>query len=256
MSPTMQLMRGDCLELLAKLPDNSVDMVLTDPPYGTTHAKWDCAINWADWWPELRRVCKDNAAIVMFAAGRFTFTLVASNLSDFRYRYIWDKTQGRPAGFLNAGRRPLQGFEDVCLFYRRQPTYNPQMRPGKPYLSKNASCSHIYNWSNAQEDKKRERKWMGGGRFPLDVITVKPLTKRIHSSQKPQELLSFFIKTYSNAGDVVLDPFMGSGSCAIACRALGRSFIGMERDAEIYERAAQWVDSTKEQSELLPIAAR
>lgn len=159
----MQLLQGDCFEHLVSLPDKSVDLILTDPPYGTTHAKWDCVIDWARLWPELRRVAKDNAAVVMFAGGRFTFTLVASNLKEFRYRYIWDKRDGRPVGFLNVHHRPFSVFEEVCLFYRKQPTYNPQMAPGKPYLSKNSSCAHLYNWSKAQEAKKREYKWMGGG---------------------------------------------------------------------------------------------
>lgn len=242
-SLSCKLYQGDCFEWLKKLPDASVDFVCTDLPYGSTNAKWDCKIDLQALWGELKRVAKLNAAFAVFGAGKFSFSLANSNFSDFRYRYCWFKLGNASSGFLNANRRPLNASEDILLFYRKQPTYNPQrMLPrgggAKQYIRRSPfRKEEIFTVTIPRVPTVSH----DGLRFPTDVLQFKALANgtRVHSAQKPVDLLEFLVKTYTNEHQVVLDPFMGSGSCGVACMNTGRTFIGMEKDPKFFGIAAE-----------------
>lgn len=224
---------GDCIELMSQIPDGSVDMVLCDPPYGITRNEWDTPLPWDKFWAETYRVCKYNAAILMFSLSNFSFDLIATNRKDWRYKLIWVKNS--PTGFLNANRMPLRGFEEINVFYRRLPTYNPVKSFGhKPYYVKANGLSPTYDGfgliSSINED---------GSRYPTDVIEfpVQPNRMKVHPTEKPVGLLEYLIKTYTNEGETVLDPTMGVGSTGEAALNLGRKFIGLEKNPDFFEVA-------------------
>ena len=224
-----QVWAGDCLELLAQLPPTSVDMILADLPYGTTRNRWDSVIDLPSLWAQYTRIAKPNAAIVLTAAQPFTSVLVCSNLEDFRYEWIWSKTVG--SGQLNAKQQPLRTHESVLVFYRRRPTYHAQMTEGAPYRARRAGASWNGRGYNTQRDHVAENT---GTRVPKSVLLVpNPRIKGGHSTQKPVELFEYFVKTYTNPDDIVLDNVIGSGTTAIAAMRSGRHFIGMESDPEI-----------------------
>jgi DNA modification methylase len=227
----INLMQGDCLERMKEIPDGSVDMVLTDPPYGTTACKWDSIIPLEPMWEQLKRVIKPNGAIVMTAAQPFTTTLIASNMKMFRYDLKWCKTQG--TGFYNANRMPLRAHEDVLVFYGKLPTYNPQKTEGKPYRQRRGTASDVYQGKDLHETVS------DGGRHPLSWRTFKRDKDKVHPTQKPVALMEYLIKTYTNEGDTVLDFTMGSGSTGVAAKNLNRSFIGIELDPEYFDIAKQ-----------------
>lgn len=241
----INLFCGDCLEGLKALSSNSVDLVLCDPPYGITRAEWDKALDFDKLWAELYRIAKPTAAFIFFGSGKFTFKLIGSNFEDFRYRYIWVKNVA--TGFLNANRQPLKIFEDICVFYRSMPVYNPQKTQGKPYIRKPKGRSRggdLYgNFSDFQHGSPL------GQRFPTDVLyyPIVPINsdERIHKTQKPVALLEQLIRTYTHEGDVVLDPCMGSGSTGVAALRSGRSFVGMEIDESFFNTAKQRLESLK-----------
>lgn len=226
-----RLLHGDCLDLLPTLAAGSVDLVLADPPYGTTACRWDSVIDLARLWPLLRRVAKPNAAIVLFAAQPFTSALVMSNPREFRYSWVWEKSSS--TGFLDAQRRPLRAHEDVCVFYRRQPTYNPQKVKGEPIhatgKSKGRNTLSVYRGAH-----DRLPSDLSGWRYPRTVLQFgkHSSTETLHPTQKPTDLCSYLVRTYSNPGDVVLDFCMGSGTTGVACVQEGRDFIGIEKDTE------------------------
>lgn len=224
---------GDCIERMKILPDNSVDMVLTDPPYGTTQNKWDFIVDMNLFWKEIKRVTKENSAILLFSQMPFTATAVMSNPKMFRYEWICEKHN--PTGFLNAKRMPLKCHENVLVFYKKLPTYNPQMIQGKQHhrgldrkkTSTNYNLfSPIYSISNEY--------------YPRDVLKVSwrsAFGKTLHPTQKPVILCEYFIKTYSNKGDIILDPFIGSGTTAVAAINTERKYIGFEKDDKYFEIA-------------------
>jgi DNA modification methylase len=223
----MQLMLGDCLERMKEVPDGSVDMVLCDLPYGTTQNKWDAVIPFQPLWAEYRRVCKSNAAIVLFCAQPFTSLLVASNLAMFKYCWTWKKTQA--VGHLNAWRQPMRNTEDIAVFYQRQCTYNPELVAKKPENIRpqtkrtkgtNNYGDHGLNVFRCPPDKS----------MPATVIEFANEQRTVHPTQKPVALMEYLIRTYTNEGDTVLDNTMGSGSTGVACVNTGRDFIGIERD--------------------------
>lgn len=229
----MKLLQGDCLSLLPSLPDRSIDMVLADPPYGTTQCKWDSVIDLAAMWRELERVCKPNAAIVMTAAQPFTAQLVCSNIGMFKYEIIWEK--GNATGFLNAKKQPLRAHESVLVFYRQQPTYNPQMTSGHARKTSKRKTVNSECYGKALSLTEYDST----ERYPRSVQFFSSDKQRgsYHATQKPVALMEWLIRSFSNSCDVVLDFCMGSGTTGVACINTGREFIGMEMDAGIFKVA-------------------
>ncbi|KWT70734.1 Adenine-specific methyltransferase [Hyphomicrobium sulfonivorans] len=230
------IVHGDCLHELPLLEAGSIDMVLADPPYGMTRNRWDCRIDLQRLWPLLRRACKRSAAILITAAPPYDKVLAASNLADYRYDWVWEKTNA--TGHLNAKRMPLKAHENVCVFYSMQPTFNPQKsrghRPVNTFYSRHSGSNY------GAADAARS----GGGstdRYPRTVQQFKSdkQSDHRHATQKPVDLLRYLIRTYSDPGDTVLDFCMGSGSTAIACALEGRSFVGIEIDEATVSDAAK-----------------
>ena len=213
------------------LPSASVDLVLADPPYGTTRNQWDCRIDLQRLWPELRRVAKPNAAVVLCAAPPFDKMLAASNFGEYRYDWVWEK--GNATGHLNAKRQPLRAHEYLLVFYREPPTYNPQMTTGHKPVNK------FYTRHSGSNYGAATASTAGGGsteRYPRSVLKFSSdkQTDNRHSTQKPLALMRYIIRTYSSPGDVVLDFCAGSGTTGRACDAEGRQFVGIElRDCKV-----------------------
>lgn len=245
----IQLFCGDCLEVMKGIPDGSVDLVLTDPPYGTTQCNWDSVIPFEPMWEQLKRVCKENAAIVLFSAQPFTTDLISSNRKMFRYEIIWEKTQAQ--GFLNANKMPLRAHENLVVFYRKLPTYNPVK---KMVERKDIGRIRQVNAMRSQQYREMDRTvWVETGeRYPTDVIRFSnwngalfgKTQKHIkHPTAKPVNLLEYIINTYTNDGETVLDFTMGSGSTGVACINTNRRFIGIEKDRKYFEIAKNRIES-------------
>jgi DNA modification methylase len=228
----IELIHGDCLEEMKKIPDGSVDLVLTDPPYGTTQNKWDTIIDLKQMWTELHRITKDNGAIVLTSQQPFSSILVTSNIKNFKYTWTWVKEAG--TGFLNAKKYPLKDNEDVLVFCKKPHVYNPQMREGKPYTIKqgNTKSSNYGTQTGAVTVSN-------GDRYPLTTIRFSRDKDKQHPTQKPVALMEYLIKTYTNEGETVLDFTMGSGTTGVACRNLNRNFIGIELDETYYNIAKE-----------------
>lgn len=226
----INLMHGDCLELMKSIPDGSVDMVLTDPPYGTTACKWDSVIPFEPMWAQLKRVTKRNGAIVMTASQPFTSALGASNLPMLRYSWVWRKSAA--TGHLNAKRMPMSDFEDVIVFYARQPTYNPQGLIPHGKTTRRGGNGGCYGFSG----KENLQEWTN---YPRRVLEFASEGKTVHPTQKPVALMEYLIKTYTNEGETVLDFTMGSGTTGVAAKNLGRSFIGIELDETYFNIAKE-----------------
>ena len=233
----MRLINGDCLEEMKGIPDGSIDMILTDPPYGTTACKWDSIIDLPPMWEQLKRVIKPNGAIVMTASQPFTSVLVSSNLQSFKYCWAWDKVL--PRGHLNAKRQPLRVIEDICVFYTKQCTYNPQKT--KDHKRKVARTRYKKDGEGEQVYGKevRDTFYDSSERYPKTLIQFSTANQsnKEHPTQKPVTLMEYLIKTYTNDGETVLDFTMGSGTTGVACKNLGREFIGIELDKGYYDIA-------------------
>lgn len=230
MNGTTSLLHGDCLELLPSIPDGSVDMICADLPYGTTNCAWDVRIPMEPLWAEFWRVAKHNAAICLFAQQPFATDLI--NAARKWFRYEWVVAKSRASGFANANKMPLRAHELVLVFYRRLPTYRPQKVPGQPYKKRQVNGAFY-------PVKQRTDTVNCGDRFPTDVIRVPSMRRQsmVSPTQKQVHLLEVLVKSYTNAGELVLDPTMGSGSCGVACVNTGRRFVGMEKDAHFFEVA-------------------
>ncbi len=212
----------DCLEGMKRIPDKSVDMILCDLPYGTTaRNKWDCIIPYEKLWEQYTRVVKDSGAICLFSQLPFDKTLACSNIEMLRYEWIWKKQQG--TGHLNAKKMPMKNHENILVFYKKLPTYNPQFTKGTPYQCKSGRGSTNYREQSSVITKNE------GFRYPLSVLEFKS-DKGLHPTQKPVALCEYLIKTYTNEGETVLDNCIGSGTTAIACINTKRNFIGFELD--------------------------
>jgi DNA modification methylase len=238
------LMLGDCLERMKEIESASVDLILTDPPYGTTSCKWDSVIDLTLMWEQLKRIIKPNGAIVMTAANPFTSVLVTSNLKMFRYSLVWDKVN-KNTGFANANKMPMRRHEDVVVFYNKLPTYNKQMRVGEPYKSK-VSGAGEYMGANGLTNGRNVVN--DGTRNPCSIIAIKGDNKKecgMHPTQKPIELMEYFVKTYTNEGETVLDFTMGSGTTGVACINTSRKFIGIEMDKKYFAIASERINNTK-----------
>lgn len=233
----IELLNGDCLELMKDIPDGTVDMILVDPPYGTTRNKWDSVIDLEAMWDQFRRITKKNAAICIFSQQPFTSTLIESNKKMFRYEWIWQKPQG--TGFLNANRMPLKSHENICVFYQTLPRYIPQFTAGGAYTITSSRSSENYGKYHSTVTVS------DGRRYPTDIIQFTP-QHGLHPTQKPVSLLEYLIKTYTIEGETVLDPCMGSGSTGVACMNTGRNFIGIEMDNEYFQVAKDRIGEVKD----------
>lgn len=225
----MKLLYGDCLEMMAQIPDGSVDMVLCDLPYGTTQNKWDSVIPFEPLWAHYKRICK--GVIVLTAQPPFDKSLGMSNIQNLKYEWIWEKESG--TGHLNAKKAPLKSHENILVFYAQQPTYNPQFSEGRPYRMVSGKGSSNYG------DQKATVTENDGRRYPLTVLRFNRDKEKVHPTQKPVALMEYLIRTYTNEGDTVLDNCMGSGTTGVACVNTGRNFIGIEQDDKYFAIAKQ-----------------
>ena len=243
-----KLLYGDCLELMEDIPNSSVDMILTDPPYGTTACKWDSIIPLEPMWAQLKRIIKPNSAIVMTASQPFTTTLIASNMKMFRYCWVWDKTTH--ANFQLAKLQPLKITEDVIVFShgrsangaKNKAIYYPIMGKHDKPISGGTPSTKLLNNHSMKAVKNRTES------YPKNVITFKrpSVNDRLHPTQKPVALMEYLIKTYTNEGEMVLDFTMGSGTTGVACKNLNRDFIGIELDKEYFEIAKKRIEETED----------
>lgn len=224
------LFEEDCIECMKRIPDASIDMILCDLPYGMTQNKWDSYIPLDLLWEQYLRIIKPNGAIVLTSQGLFTAKLIISQQKYFKYKWIWEKS--KPTNFLNAKKQPLRKHEDVCVFYKKQPTYHPQMTQGKPY-NKGFRKNQL---SGSYGDFQSVHVVSDGERYPTDIIYIKTAEcegEVVHPTQKPIELGRYFVRTYSEPGDVILDNTFGSGSFLVAALMEGRNFIGIEKNENV-----------------------
>ncbi len=242
--------KGDCLELMPKhIKDKSIDLILADLPYGTTQCKWDSIIPLTPLWKEYKRIIKPNGAILLFAQTPFDKVLGASNLQMLRYEWIWEKTQA--TGHLNAKKMPMKSHENILVFYSKLPTYNPQKSEGhKPvnsFKKRIDSDGDIYGTTKSSS---------GGGntdRYPRSVVLCASDKQKssLHPTQKPLPLIEFFIKTYSNEGDLILDNTAGSGTTGLGAKNLNRNYIMMEKDETNYKVCLERVEEKNVITELI-----
>lgn len=245
--------QGDCLEVMQYIPDKSVDMILCDLPYGTTQNKWDSVIDLQKLWAEYERIIKDNGAIALTSQGVFTAKLILSNENLFKYKITWIKS--KPTNFLNAKKQPLRKHEDICIFYKKQPTYNPQMTKGEAY-DKGVRKDQ---YTGSYGDFKPKHVKSNGERYPNDVIfyeeqsiddyiyvkTAESEGTVYHPTQKPIELGRYLIRTFTNSGDIVLDNACGSGSFLLSAILENRNFIGIEKNEDVLLHKVKPVDYIK-----------
>jgi len=231
--PSNKIILGDCLEIMPKIPDKYFDMILCDLPYGTTaRNKWDVIIPFELLWKQYERIIKDNGAIVLTAAEPFTSMLITSNPKMFRYDLIWEKATA--TGFLNANRMPLRAHEQVLLFYKHLPTYNPQKTQGNPYsMTRRGHDTKTYNMREQDRDWTTNNK--DGLRYPRSVMYFPWDKDKLHPAQKPLALFEYLIKTYTKEGDIVLDNCAGSGTTGVACRNLNRKYVLIEQEQKYYD---------------------
>ena len=234
----INLMKGDCLEVMKGIPSGTIDLVLADPPYGTTKCKWDSVIDLDLMWIELKRIIKPRGVIILTAAQPFTSVLTCSNLKMFKYDLVWEKPNA--TGFLNAKKMPLRAHESALVFYNKLPTFNPQMTNGhERKVSKRKTVN-----SECYGKALNLSEYDSTSRYPRSVQKISSDKQRgsYHPTQKPVELMEWLIKSYTNEGDLVLDFTMGSGTTGVASRNLSRSFIGVELDDKYFEVAKERIN--------------
>ena len=248
-----KVIQGDCLNVMQNIPDNSIDMVLCDLPYGTTQNKWDSVIDLDKLWKQYNRIVKPNGAIVLTSQGVFTAKLILSNEKYFKYKIVWIKSKS--TNFLNAKKQPLRKHEDICVFYKKQPNYNPQMTNGEAY-DKGVRKDQ---YTGSYGDFKPRHVKSNGKRYPTDVIafeeqeiedyiyvkTAESEGKVYHPTQKPIELGRYLIRTFSNPGDIILDNACGSGSFLLSAILENRKFIGIEKNEDVLLHKVKEVDYIK-----------
>ena len=241
----------DCLEGMKQIPDGSVDAIICDLPYGTTENEWDIVIPFDKLWEQYLRIMKDNAPVILFSQMPFTIDVVCSQRKLFRYEWIWEKTC--PTGVMNAKKMPLKAHENICVFYKQLPTYNPQKWKGE--ILKGVRRSSVQSKNYGKQGVLEFHPDPEGLRFPLDVIVFPPDVgakdsthcKDRHPTQKPVDLLRYLVRTYSNDGDTILDNCMGSGTTAVACIKEKRHFIGFELNKDYYDKACKRINAEKRQ---------
>jgi DNA modification methylase len=248
----IDLRLGDCLEVMKTIPDGSIDAIITDPPYGTTACKWDSVIPFDLMWEQLNRIIKPNGAIVLFGSEPFSSALRMSNLDNWKYDWIWHKNQ--PSGQFNASKMPMKAYETISVFYKEQPTYNPQMVQRTEKEIKRLSHKSVEGVSTntvyGDINRKSLNRYENTTKYPTNVINaIKCVFNRSgekvnHPTQKPVELMEYLIKTYTNENEKVLDFTMGSGSTMVAAQNLNRNGIGIEQDEKYFEIAEQRIKET------------
>lgn len=232
----INLMLGDCLEKMRLIEADSIHLVLTDLPYGTTQNKWDVAIPFIPMWEQVCRVAKETAAIAFFASEPFGSKLRMSNLQEYKHDWVWVKDNG--TGFLNAKKYPLYNNEQILIFCQTTPMYYPQMRQGfKPYSAASGKKSENYGGYDSVVSES------DGERYPVNTINYSRDASKVHPTQKPVDLLEYLIKTYTKEGDTVLDFTMGSGSTGVAAKKLKRNFIGIEKDETYFNIAKKRIEN-------------
>lgn len=251
----MKLVQGNCLEIMKNIPNESVDLILCDLPYGVTLMDWDCPIPEAKLWKEYNRLIKPNGNIILFSSGLFTLNLIKSNINNFRYKLIWKKNV--PTGMSSAKYRPMKYYEEICVFGNPKKnkipyTYNPIM---KERIGIGKACynyDHYCNPNNHINLEKQKKKYDPDFVQPSDVLEFKVVPNRkgkLHPTQKPIELLEYLIKTYSNEGELVLDNCMGSGSTGIACLNTNRNFYGIELEEKYFNIAKNRIEQAEHNNE-------
>lgn len=238
----MKLLNGDCLKLMKDIPAESVDLILCDPPYGTTDCSWDSVLPFDQLWAEYNRLLKHDGAAVLFAAQPFTTQLIQSNRKNFRYCWYWLKNQ--PTGFTFARYQPMRKIEDICVFYRKHGTYNPQglqvVRNAKPVRKRPPQRDGVYKMDTLMHEYTPQFK-----NYPKNVLQF-DTERGLHPTQKPVPLLEYLVKTYTNEGDTVLDNCMGSGSTGVAVKQVGgRHFIGIEQNKIYFDIAQQRIEEAE-----------
>ena len=249
----MELYKGECLEVMKSIPDASIDAIITDPPYGTTACKWDSVIDFDLMWEQLNRIIKPNGAIVLFGSEPFSSALRMSNFQNWKYDWIWHKNQ--PSGQFNASKMPMKAYETISVFYKEQPTYNPQMVQRTEKELKRLSHKSVEGVSTdtiyGDINRKSLNRYENITKYPTNVINdIKCVFNRSgekvkHPTQKPILLMEYLINTYTNEKETVLDFTMGSGSTGVACVNTNRNFIGIEMDSKYFEIAEQRIKEAK-----------
>lgn len=240
---SLELLHGDCLELMQHIPENSIDLILTDLPYGITAAAWDKRLPFDRLWELYNKLLKVDGVAVLFAIQPFTARLINSNLAAYRYSWYWLKPHVTGAAY--ARYQPMRRIEEICVFYRKKGTYNPQglISLGKP-IKKRGSKSTLFGRNLNNVYFQRYTHW------PVNVLEFKKDGK-IHPAQKPLELLEYLVKTYTNENETILDSCMGSGSTGMAVKSVGggRKFIGIEKDDHFFSKACEWLADTRNTNE-------
>jgi len=247
-----KVVHGDCLEIMKQIEDSSIDMIFCDLPYGTTRNSWDVLIPLDKLWEEYERIIKDRGAIVLTSQPPFDKILACSNLKLFKYEWIWHKNKA--TGHLNAKKAPMKAHENILIFYKNAPTYNPQMTYGHKPMNAVKPRDLTEKEKEVRNYNPVEKRIGNPGgstvRYPRDVVDIPVMNNdnknKFHPTQKPIELCEYFIKTYSNENDIILDNCCGSGSTLIAARNLGRKFIGIEKEEEYYSLCNQWLSQSGE----------
>jgi site-specific DNA-methyltransferase (adenine-specific) len=231
------LVQGDCLEKMKNIDKESIDLILCDLPYGVTKNKWDVVIPFDALWVQYNRIIKKNGAIILFGSQPFTTMMIASNMKDFRYSLVWEKNKF--SDFLNAKRKPMKTNEDICIFYKRQPTYNIQYWYSTPYERWNTqeAVDKQTNYGNHKQNVAKS----DGKRLPTTILKFNRVERPKHPTQKPVDLLEWLIKSYTNEGENVLDNCMGIGSTGIAAKNLNRNFVGIELDETYFKMATEFM---------------
>lgn len=240
----IDLMHGNCLELMKNIPDNSIDMILCDLPYNITSMKWDNLIPFDALWSAYNRIIKPNGNIVLFASGLFTIDIINSNRTNFKYRLIWKKNV--PTGMSSAKYRPMKYYEEICVFCSGRGTYNPQMKPRVGAKKECYNYDHYCGDNNHIAYQKVKKRYDPDFVQPSDILEFNVVPNRkgkLHPTQKPVELCEWLIKTYSNEGEVVLDNCMGSGTTGVACVNTNRDFIGIELDENYFNIAKERINN-------------
>jgi DNA modification methylase len=237
----IDLRLGDCLEVMKTIEDNSIDAIITDPPYGTTACKWDSVIDFDLMWEQLNRIIKPNGAIVLFGSEPFSSALRMSNIKNYKYDWVWDKVQ--KSNFMNAKKQPLRSVETIGVFYKKQCTYNYQKTTGhkkKEVKNIKRKSVDLYN------EQTGIQNYSSTERYPHSILTFSKDTQKlsVHPTQKPIALMEYLCLTYTNEGELVLDFTMGSGTTMLACKNTNRNGIGIEMDEKYFKIAQERVNST------------